>query len=181
MTDGGMPVGAWGAYARLKMNQPVMSGETRLETPQDVAMLAYLQNLEGPECLERPELAETLKFFHERGYLVETPLELYRQSPSRVELAWEGVPVGAWEQGKAEALIPELERARLQYAREQLSDLPPEWREDAARELDRLPASNRAHFRGWLTKLENSQAAANLSRMPQERQQYWADPTRRPP
>ncbi len=175
MTDEGVPVGAWGAYARLKVNQPVMSGSIRLENPQDAAMLAYLQNLTGPESLERPELGEALKSFQERGYLVGSPVELYRQKPARLELAWEGAPVGHWEQGKPEALLPQLESARLQYAREQLADVRPELREAAARELDRLPAAHRADFRQWLTKLENASAAANLSRMAPERQKAWSD------
>ncbi len=174
-TQDDQPIGAWGAYARIQAGEPVQVKDTRLVTPQDVAMLSYLQNLAGPEALDRPELGAAVKTFHEQGYLTRNPVHLYREQPAQLGLEWHGVPVGNWQGGHPEALLPQLEKQRLDYAREQLGQAPEPIREEAAREFDRLPAANRADFKQWLARLEHPQAAANLAKLPEDRQKALSE------
>lgn len=165
----GQSVGAWGAYARLTSGAPVESGSVRLESPQDVAMLAYMRNLSGPDTLEHPVLGQALRTFQEQGY-VQDAVALYRARPDEVALEWHGTPLGSWRQGSAEELCVQLEQRRMEHARQQVGDVPAELLEPAARALDALPAAFHADYLTWLHELQHPAAASRLSQMPAEEQ-----------
>lgn len=164
------PVGAWGAYARLTAGVPVQAGTVRLETAQDVAMLAYLRNLSGPETLAHPVLGEALRTFQEQGY-VQDAVAVYRARPEEVALEWHGTPLGSWRQGSAEELCRQLKERRMEHARQQVGELPGELLEPAAEALDALPAQFHADYLSWLQELQHPGAASRLSQMPADQQQ----------
>ncbi len=176
----GQPVGAWGAYLRISSGVSVSAAGKSLESPEDVAMLAYLQGQVGPEALEQPDLARGLRQLQEEGYRSDA-LELYRSRPAEVPVSWHERDLGSWKPGQdPEAFCKALKEKRLALAREQLAPTlrRPELLEPAAVELDALPLAAHPSFVDWLGRLEHPTAAGRLARQEpaaQEALRTWLD------
>lgn len=161
----------WAAYSRLAQGTPLTAHgprEARLESSQDVAMLAYVQGVAGLDSLERPRVGEAARAFEEAGYLADA-LQAYRSRSDELQLEHQGTPMGSWSTRQPLDLKVWNERAgHLDSVRELMPDDPLA----GALALEELPAEKRPVYLDWLRELKDpggARAVADLDQAGQER------------